>query len=213
MKRGLNFIWFTAAEGKHPIAKVGNRLKEMDEYCTYVIEVLCSIHYSKITHFRTDGVSSLRSRAWSAFRELIGLEEKVLGPEHPDTLRTRSNLVVALGNQHKDAEAEKEFRDLITLETKVLGPEHPDTLRARSNLAYALARQGKYEEAENDFREVITTEQTALGPEHPATLASRAGLSNVLTSQGKYAEAEAECRQLIPLQEKVFGGGAFEHLG
>jgi len=39
--------------------------------------------------------------------------EKVLGPEHPDTLRSRNNVASVLDEEGKYAEAEAEFRVLI----------------------------------------------------------------------------------------------------
>jgi hypothetical protein len=72
----------------------------------------------------------------------------VLGPEHPNTLISISNLGSVLDNQGKYEEAEAMHRrDLLGLE-KVLGPEHPDTLTSVSQLGSVLDDQGKYDEAE-----------------------------------------------------------------
>ena len=53
---------------------------------------------------------------------------KVLGPEHPDTLITMSNLAVVLNRQGKYKEAELMNRQTLARREKVLGPEYPDTL-------------------------------------------------------------------------------------
>jgi Tfp pilus assembly protein PilF len=74
--------------------------------------------------------------------------EKVLGPEHPDTLTSVNNLGIVLSGQGKYEEAEAMFRRGLEGREKVLGPEHPDTLGSVNNLASVLSRQGKYEEAE-----------------------------------------------------------------
>jgi Flp pilus assembly protein TadD len=80
-------------------------------------------------------------------RRALELNEKVLGPEHPDTL-TSINLAVVLEGQGKYEAAEMMHRRALELREKVLGPKHPDTLGSMNNLAFVLRLQGKYEAAE-----------------------------------------------------------------
>jgi tetratricopeptide (TPR) repeat protein len=70
---------------------------------------------------------------------VLKLREKVLGPEHPDTLASRHNLASTLNKQGKYAEAEAEYRAVLKLWEKVLGAEHPNTLSSRNGLAWLLA--------------------------------------------------------------------------
>src|SRR5260221_5897218 len=145
------------------------------------------------------------SVAESILRKVLEERERALGPEHPDTLKTRHYLANAFDHEGKYAEAEAEYRAVLELEEKVLGPEHPDALNTRSTLASTLAHQGNYPEAEAELRAVIKLREKVLGPEHPDTLKTRNNLANPLINQGKYAEAEAEFRAAVKLSEKVFG--------
>ena len=138
-------------------------------------------------------------------RAVVEVRTQVLGSEHPDTLRSRSQLSAALGRQGKHVEAEADLRELIKREEKVIGPEHPDTLSSRHRLALTLALQGKYAAAEAEFRQVLKLREKVLGPEHPQTLSTRNNLATVVGLEGKYAEAEAEHRSLLKLREKVLG--------
>ena len=61
-------------------------------------------------------------------RRALKLREKVLSPEHPDTLTSMSNLARVLDSQGKYEVAEKMQRRALELREKVLGPEHPDSL-------------------------------------------------------------------------------------
>jgi hypothetical protein len=76
-------------------------------------------------------------------RAVLAEQERLLGPEHPDTLGIRHNLAGTLLTQGKHAEAEGIFRQAIPFFERVLGPEHPDTQQARASLASALNAQGK----------------------------------------------------------------------
>jgi tetratricopeptide (TPR) repeat protein len=145
------------------------------------------------------------AEAETQYRVVLKLQEKVLGPEHQDTLKSRTGLADALSDNGKYAEAETEYRAVIKLEEKALGPEHPGTLGSRMNLALALNDQGKYAEAETESRGVIKLQEKVLGPEHPDTLGNRNNLANALRRKSKYAEAESEYRAVIKLEEKVLG--------
>jgi hypothetical protein len=75
-------------------------------------------------------------------RQTLARREQVLGPEHPDTLMSMSNLAEVLNRQGKYEEAESMNRQTLARQEKVLGPEHPDTLTSMSNLAEVLTSQG-----------------------------------------------------------------------
>jgi len=66
---------------------------------------------------------------------LLPILERVLGPEHPDTLTTRNNLAYWRGRAGDAAGAVAALTELLPIRERVLGPEHPDTLTTRNNLA------------------------------------------------------------------------------
>jgi tetratricopeptide (TPR) repeat protein len=145
------------------------------------------------------------SVAESILRKVLKEREDALGPEHPDTIRTRHWLAIALDYQGKNAEAETEYWAVFKLEEKVLGPENLWTLATRSNLTVVLLQQGKYAEAEAEDHALVKLDEKVLGPEHPRTLIVRNNLATMLRRQGKAGEAETEDRAVIKLEEKVLG--------
>ncbi|GAB2961714.1 hypothetical protein GCM10023080_022570 [Streptomyces pseudoechinosporeus] len=57
---------------------------------------------------------------------------RVLGPDHPDTLRARHNHAWNVGETGERGRAARLLTEVITDYVRVLGPDHPATLRARS---------------------------------------------------------------------------------
>jgi tetratricopeptide (TPR) repeat protein len=145
------------------------------------------------------------SDAERVLRDVLAEQERILGPEHPDTMTTRHYLAAALFFQGKYDQAETEYRAVLQLREKILGPEHPDTLKTRNNLALALDYQAKYADAEPEYRELLRLKEKVLGPEDPSTLVTRSGLADTLDSEGKYVEAETEYRTVVRLKGKVKG--------
>ena len=58
----------------------------------------------------------------------LALAERTLGPEHPETLTSESNLALIYKAQGRKREAEPLYQRVLTARERVLGPEHPDTL-------------------------------------------------------------------------------------
>jgi hypothetical protein len=67
---------------------------------------------------------------------LLPDRERVQGPDHPDTLITRSSIAAWTGECGDAAGAVRLFTALLPDQERVLGPDHPDTLATRNNIAY-----------------------------------------------------------------------------
>jgi hypothetical protein len=72
---------------------------------------------------------------------------RVLGEEHPSTLRTMGNLASTYRNQERWKEAEELEVQVMQTSLRVLGEEHPDTLTSMGNLALTYTNQGQWKEA------------------------------------------------------------------
>src|SRR6266403_316592 len=143
--------------------------------------------------------------AEDVLRAAADARERALGPEHADTLRSRTRLAYAQYRQGKYNAAIAGFRGIVALEERIFGPMHPDTLLARNGLAIALDNGGKPAEAEAEHRRILAIREKVLGPEHPDTLRSRSSFAYALDHQGKYSEAELNLRDVIRLEERVLG--------
>lgn len=143
--------------------------------------------------------------AEGVLRGAADTRERALGPEHADTLRSRTRLAYAQYRQGKYNEAVAGFRGIVALEERIFGPMHPDTLLARNGLAIALDNGGKPAEAEAEHRRILAIREKVLGPEHPDTLRTRNNIALTLDRQGKPAEAASEYQQVIDLENKVLG--------
>ncbi|KAJ5340143.1 FabD/lysophospholipase-like protein [Penicillium brevicompactum] len=142
--------------------------------------------------------------AETMFQIVLEYREKVLGPEHQDTLTSVSNLGSVLSHLAKYEEAEAMHRRALQEQEKVLGPENPDMLISVSNLGLVLFRQGKYEEAEAMNRRALEGCKKVLGPEYPDTL-----IGLVFSYLGKNEDTESMNRRALQEREKVLGP---EHL-
>jgi eukaryotic-like serine/threonine-protein kinase len=147
----------------------------------------------------------LVSRAEPLIRRTVQIQSQVLGPNHPDTLRSEFDLGISLFEEGRYEAAEKLQRRTMESLQRVLGPEHPDTLKSMNSLAIDLTAEGRYREAETLHRQILEVRRRLLGPEHYDTLLSMSNLAVTLNDQHRYAEAEAMERQTLLITNRTLG--------
>ena len=131
--------------------------------------------------------------------------ERILGPDHPDTLDSRNNLAYAYRSAGKLEQAIHLFEQTLADRERILGPDHPDTLTSRNNLASAYLSAGKLEQAINLFEQNLANQLRVLGPNHPHTLTSRNNLAYAYLSAGKLEQAINLFEQNLANQLRVLG--------
>ena len=83
-------------------------------------------------------LNELRDSASAAIaigKPLVADSQRVLGPDHPDTLTAQNNLAVAYQEAGRAAEAIPLFERTRADLQRLMGPDHPDVVTARNNLA------------------------------------------------------------------------------
>ena len=147
----------------------------------------------------------LRTQAETLFRAVLDAESRILGPNHPSTLRTRFQLAHEIAMRGDIAGAEAEHRAVLKATTRMLGADHPNTLRTRHELAHEIAARGDHATAEAEHRAVLEAETRVLGADHPNTLRTRHCLAHEIAARGDHATAEAEHRAVLEAETRVHG--------
>ena len=122
---------------------------------------------------------------------------RLLGADHPDTLRSRNNLASAYQDAGRLNDAIPLHEETLKAQEQLLEPNHPDTLITRNNLASAYQDAGRLNDAIPLFEETLTTEEQLFGPDHPDTLITRNNLASAYRAAGRLNDA-------IPLHEENF---------
>ena len=141
---------------------------------------------------------------------VLSQAETTLGPEHPSTLTSVSNLGKLYLSQGRLSEAETLLKRVLATRRKVLGPAHPDTFASVNDLAMLHMDLGRYVEAETLLKKVMQALEPALGPDHLYTLLFVKSLASLYEKQGRYNEAEQLYKQVLKGTMQALGP---EHLG
>ncbi|MCT2588111.1 tetratricopeptide repeat protein [Actinophytocola gossypii] len=143
--------------------------------------------------------------ALACHRDVLDARRHLLGPDHPDTLVSRTNVGVALNALGRYEAALTEHRGVLSTRNRLLGPDHPDTLTSRDHVAAVLNNLGRQDEALTAHRAELDACVRVLGATHPDTLVSRHNLAAVLMGMGRFREAATELRDVLSSRRHILG--------
>jgi len=121
---------------------------------------------------------------------------RVLGADHPHTLRARNNLATAYWDAGDLGVAIPLLEQTLADSLRVQGADHPNTLGTRHNLAYAYWDAGDLGRAIPLLEQTLADSLRVQGADHPNTLGTRHNLALAYDSAGDLGRA-------IPLYEQV----------
>jgi tetratricopeptide (TPR) repeat protein len=137
--------------------------------------------------------------------ETLRTKERELGPEHPDTLRSRFNLAIGYQELGRHREGVALHEENLRIYERVLGSEHPDTLEIRNVRALGYHDLGRHREGVALTEETLRIRERVLGPEHPDTLETRNVLARGYSELGRHQEAVKLDEQTLRIKERELG--------
>ncbi|MGW0468782.1 tetratricopeptide repeat protein [Streptomyces sp. NPDC003027] len=155
------------------------------------------------------GLGLGRLGRWDEARDVLRSvtedRERVLGPDHADTLASRYEYAFTLSRLARPADALREFDRVGEGRVRLLGVDHPDTLAARQETAYVLGRLGRHFEAHRLYTEVLASRERTMGPDHPDTLRCRHNLALNLGRLGRTEESYRMAREVAEARARLLG--------
>ena len=92
-------------------------------------------------------VGRLVAEAIPLFEQTLAVQQRLLGPDDPDTLTSQNNLASAYQDAGQTADAIQLYKLTLEVRERLLGADHPSTLNSRGNLAAAYQDAGRADEA------------------------------------------------------------------
>ena len=149
--------------------------------------------------------AGLLNQAIALFEQNLADRERILGPNHPDTLASRNNLASAYRSADRLEQATDLLEQNLTEALRILGPDHPHTLIIRDNLARAYRSAGRLEQAIDLLEQNLADSERILGPNRPHTPASRNNLARAYQDAGRLEQAIGLFEQTLADRERVLG--------
>ena len=123
------------------------------------------------------------------FQETLALQRAELGSDHPDALRTMTNLAFSQTILGRHAEALKLREETLASHRARLGPHDPVTFVNMQDVGLRYLALGRPAEALKLFEEALALRKAELGLDDPKTLWTMAQLAASQAALGRHAEA------------------------
>jgi non-specific serine/threonine protein kinase/serine/threonine-protein kinase len=91
----------------------------------------------------------------SLLSQTLPVEQRVFGPQHPNTLDALGNFAYAHLKEGKYMEAEKLYREILDAKSRAYGPDNINLVSDMEELAIAYTREGRYEVAARIFQQAV----------------------------------------------------------
>jgi tetratricopeptide (TPR) repeat protein len=137
--------------------------------------------------------------------QVLADDQRILGPDHPNTLSAAGNLANMLYAAGAFAAARSLQEQLLAQMQRVLGPDHPDTVKITGNLANTLLAQGDFDAARKLQERVRGDSRRILGPDHQVTIRAGGNLAAALFAQGELQAARTLQEEVLVDFQRVLG--------
>ena len=128
--------------------------------------------------------------------QVVSDRERLLGPEHPDTLASMESLGALLFDIGRYADAAAAFERTYLARRDLQGPDHPDTVAALGDYGNMLIDLNRNDEAEQHLLEALERSRRVFGERHWSTGRVLSNLGYLYYMQGRRMEA-------LPLWEEA----------
>jgi tetratricopeptide (TPR) repeat protein len=148
---------------------------------------------------------ALHTEAESLLRRALDLDEKRLGPAHPELANGLNHLAQLLRSTNRLAEAEAALRRALDLDERHSGPDHPDVARDLNQLGNLLKIANRLTEAEALLRRSLDIYEKRADPDHVAIATVTNNLAGLFYTANRLAEAEPLLRRALDMRERIEG--------
>jgi CHAT domain-containing protein len=135
----------------------------------------------------------------------MAIQEKQLGPNHPDLATTLDNLGALYRERGDYLQAEPLLQRGLAIREKWFGPEHRDVTISLNTLAILYTLKGDYARAEQLLNRALTIKEKVLGAGHQELAAPLINLATLYQEKKDYARAEQLLQRALALRERALG--------
>jgi tetratricopeptide (TPR) repeat protein len=131
--------------------------------------------------------------------------ERLLGPEHHQTLTAKSNVAFTYLTTGQATKAVQVAKAVLADCERLLGPDDATTMTARHHLASAYDATGQTTDAVPLFERALADTERTLGAADPVTLTVRSNLASAYLELGRGEEAVLLYEAVLDQRERLLG--------
>lgn len=146
-----------------------------------------------------------RAHAVTLHEQLLANQERILGPDHLDTVAIRAGLARALREAGQHHRAVPVLERVLEDRERIQGPAHHDTATARAHLADTLQMIGQFHRAIEQYERVLADRVDPVGHNDSRTLTIQARLAAAYQAAGDLPRAITLFEHVLRVRARRFG--------
>lgn len=148
-----------------------------------------------------------RPRANLMLQELLASQQRVYGPDHPETLQTRASMILSIlpNSPEERAQQIRELESLYMMMVSSLGADHENCIGLHSVIARVYLSAGDFRKGVSIHEEICERKSRLLGNDHLSTLESLELLASSYWVVGRTQESLSLYRELVRKYQKSRG--------
>jgi tetratricopeptide (TPR) repeat protein len=139
------------------------------------------------------------------FEEVLAVERRINGDDHPATLDCINNLAPLHSDMGNHDLALSMYSEALAKRRRLLGDEDPETLIVIGNLAAVHSDMGNLDLALPLHEEALAGRRRVLGNAHPHTLDNIYNMAGLRDDMGEHAAAVTLMREVLAGRRRVLG--------
>ncbi|MBN8227225.1 tetratricopeptide repeat protein [Corallococcus macrosporus] len=147
----------------------------------------------------------LLPQAIEHYEKSLAVRERVLGPEHVDTVKVLTNLALVRKRQGRTREAREMYERALATQRRQLGPHHPTVANTLILLADARRALEGGRATLPLYTQALELRRAMLGDTHLATVRLHNDLGRIHEDLGEWDVAERYHAQALALTERGLG--------
>jgi tetratricopeptide (TPR) repeat protein len=136
-------------------------------------------------------------------RDAMKIQKKLLGPDHPATLRTRREMANLLVSWESNVDRGlEEYRDILEIQKRIHGAKHPNIAETLHFVGCAEARSGDKTQALRTLEACYNMRLEFLGADHPLQATTLHKISEIQLQKGRIKRAINTCDSAILIRKE-----------
>jgi formylglycine-generating enzyme required for sulfatase activity/tetratricopeptide (TPR) repeat protein len=152
------------------------------------------------------GLSPMMFWCGPLHRRALEIDERSLGPDHPDVATDLYNLAFVIHmDSYRDDRVQPLYKLSLAIREKALGPDHPDVGTILIRLAEIHNLNAEWAQAVALYERALTIREKELGPEHLDVAAILVKLGQIHFWQNELIQAEPFYLRALAIYERAYG--------
>jgi len=144
-------------------------------------------------------------KALECYHKTLTINERVLGEEHPNTIKIYNNMAKTCQNIGNYSQALKWFQKSLEIGLKATDENDPSFVNTYNNIGSIYSNQANYSEALVYYQKAMAISHKILGFEHPSTAMIYNYIAYMYSHLGNYRNALEWYQKTLTIYEKIFG--------